>query len=360
MNHDSAKKEPALDLAMIYEALDVPEEDGLGLLMAHARNQHYMLPGLVLSVIERAGVAMGPVAAAALARWRQRQDHYRRLLAEVSEHVPVEVIKGPNVSRYYPDWALRPQGDLDLLTRDERDLWAAAKLLARDEPLHVAVSVFGRAERHLMVTMTWDPPEPLIDPRFKVEISTAALTGDFGSVPIRRTLPRSVPVGTLLCVAEERLQRSFHARDALDLSMLSRAGMTIEEIVEAAAEYRLAPELAELVRYSESRVPLNGLAGLEDALAAEAERENRRRAAADDRPVRTDGSAGAFEEGRLLHGMPLGRSAGQAERETSEVRVVGTEALLLTPLGDYLLVEGAVVDPERYAAVLEAWEGVRA
>ncbi|MDT8912744.1 nucleotidyltransferase family protein [Amycolatopsis sp. PS_44_ISF1] len=347
-----------LDLHTLYEALDVAEEEGPVRLMAAARREHYTLPYLVLSVLRAEGLPMGPAAAGQLRRAMDRDAFYRALLTETSAQAEVTPIKGVHLARHYPEGVLRPQGDLDLVTSTELDLWRAVRVLAGRPPRDIAVSVFGAAERHLMVALSWDSEEPLVDPHLRVDISTAALTGDFEVVPVRPALPGDPDLASLLCVAEERLQRPFHVRDALDVHALAQAELSVDDIVQAAGDYHLAPEVGELMEYAGDRVPLGGLSGLGDALTGPARREldlrHERRAAA----TEAGGTLTALETGALLLGMPLGVRARSAELECSRVDVVGDEALLLTPVGDYLLVAEPLVDPGRYQAAVAAWESL--
>ncbi|WP_405982950.1 nucleotidyltransferase family protein [Streptomyces sp. NBC_00158] len=343
-----------MDLAMLYDVLDVSPEQGPGRLLFTARKAHYTLPYLVLSALEREGCSMSAAARGELARARRRARHYEEVLTRVTAQVPAQVIKGPLLARTYPEGLLRPQGDLDLVTEGEPDLWNAVRLLTEDNPPQYAgVSVLGAPARHVVVTLTWQPEDPLLDPELRVEIATAALVGDQEAVPIRSAMPADTLTANLLALAEERFQRPFHARDAIDVHMLGNAEPpSLDGLVSAAVEYHLAPELRELLDYAAQRVPVGHLAVLGPALEA-AEREERARRAA--RPVSpgpaTDVRA-ALEAGVPLYGMPLGRATGRTDRDRARVHHFGEGALLLTPVGDYLLVTGETVAQEQYDAAL--------
>ncbi|MFD8979489.1 nucleotidyltransferase family protein [Streptomyces sp. NPDC059564] len=347
-----------MDLATLYEALGVPEEAGPAELLFAARQQHYTLPYLVLSAVARHGVEMSDAARGELDRARRRAERYESILAEVSAQVPVRPVKGPLLARYYPDGLLRPQGDLDLLVDNERDLWQVVRLLLADEPLYLGVSVLGAPTRHVVVTMTWTPEDPLLDPELRVEVATAALTGDYRGVPIRPALPDDVLVANLLALGEERFQRPFHARDAIDTHVLGQAQpqLSTAQLVAAVEEYRLAPEVRELVAFTAERVPPGALSGLGEALEAPAARELERRAAHPG-PARPTGEVtAAVADGSPLYGMPLRRVAGRTGWDGVRTHLFGDNALLLTPVGDYLLVTDEIVDQERYDAALRELE----
>lgn len=338
---------------LLFDMFDVPEEEGLGSLLHAARQAHYTLPYLALSVLDRDGHTIGPAAAEVLARARRRARHYERVLERVSAQTSVTAMKGPSLSHYYPAGVLRPQGDLDLVVPDEAELWRAARILCEKEPHGAWVTLFGAPERHLAFTLTWDAEEPLLDPQLKVELLTAALLGDFDAVPVRVRPPRDRLLSNLVCLAEERLQRDFHPRDALDLYAMSRHPLpTAAELVETADRYRLAPEIIELVRYAEDLLPIGRFAHVAPVLAEAAEEERQRRGERTPAPT-VSGTRYRLRQGMPVHGMLLGRTSDSPDRTSAEFHWYGEEALLLTPLGDYLLVGDPLVSPDRHAAAVE-------
>ncbi|MFF3749491.1 hypothetical protein ACFYYH_03365 [Streptomyces sp. NPDC002018] len=333
---------------MLYELFSSGPDEGLGRLMHAARQAHYTLPFLVLSVIEREGVAMGPAATGELARARRRSAHYRDVLGRLAADAEFTVLKGPSLASAYPSGVFRPQGDIDLLVPDEEQLWRIVGDLSDPAPAAVWVTVLGQ-ERHLLVTLVWPPEEPLLDPEYRVELSTAALLGN-AEVPIRVHPPEDPWLSNLVCLAEERLQRAFHPRDALDLYMLTGQGVpALADLVRTVVDFRLAPEVAELVRYTAAFLPVDGLTGMLPALdgKADAERERRR---AESVPPTSATTAESLGSGAPLHGIRLGRVPSSVAMSRARIHRYGDEALLLTPVGAYLLVGEALVSPERYEA----------
>jgi hypothetical protein len=343
-----------VDLALLYEALDVPDDNGPGFLLHIARQKHFTLPYLILSVLARDGdVPMSEAARGELARAWRRAEHYEAVLARVAAEVPVQVMKGPLLARSYPEGVLRPQADLDLITTGEPDLWRVVRLLMKEErPEHVIVSVLGAPTRHVVVALTGPPEDPLLDPEMRYEVATAALVGDFAAVPVRAALPADPLAANLLALAEERFQRPFHPRDAIDVHQLGRPAVpSLSGLVETVAEYHLAPELTELLDYAGARVALGSLAPLAEALAVEAKRERERRAAVT-AEAPPPGTGSALDSGRPLYGMPLRPAGGREDWDHSRVHRFGDDALLLTPVGDYLLVTGELVSQEQYDAAV--------
>ncbi|MFE5867720.1 hypothetical protein ACFQ6V_03580 [Streptomyces roseifaciens] len=342
-----------MDLALVYDALDVAEDEGPGPLLAAARKAHYTLPYLVLSALHRDDHPMSAAARETLERALRRARHYEDVLAGITARVPVQVIKGPLLARVYPEGLLRPQGDLDLVAEDEPDLWRAVRLLMSEPPLYVGVSVLGAPGRHVVVTMTWQPEDPLLDPELRVEVATAALVGDDAAVPIRPRMPADPLTANLLALAEERFQRPFHPRDAIDVHLLGAAEPEPPAgLVPAVVTYRLAPEVRELLAYAAQRLPLGSLSGIGAALDTAAEEELARRAAHRTPDAQDTGTPGALAAGRPLYGMPLRPADGRAHWDRARLHSFHDDALLLTPVGDYLLVSGETVTQERYDAAL--------
>ncbi|RDG33729.1 hypothetical protein, partial [Streptomyces corynorhini] len=153
--------------------------------------------------------------------------------------------------------------------------------------------------------------------------------------------------------AEERLQRPFHPRDALDLYAMSGQDLPpLAEIVAAAESLRLAPELAELIRYASDLLPIDRLAPLLSALEPAAETERNLRAGHVPVPETAD-TRKALLQGVPVHGIHLGRIEEGDKWPVSRMHRYGEEVLLLTPVGAYLLVSDAVVSRERHAAATE-------
>ncbi|MEG8183194.1 nucleotidyltransferase family protein [Nocardia terpenica] len=335
--------------------IGVPEESGPSSLLFAARKEHYTLPGLVLSALARQGTTMSDAAQGELDRARRRGLWFDDILTRVSADVSVRPIKGPVVARYYPADLLRPQGDLDLLVDNERDAWRVARMLSAIEPVYIGVSVLGAPTRHLLVTMTWTPEDALLDPEMRVEITTAALTGDEYAVPIRSALPDEPLLACLLALSEERFQRPFHARDAIDVHLMggSNLPMSVAEMAAAIGDYCLAPEVAELLAYTAARAPLGSFTGLGEELQTAVTAELARRATYPGTATRTLDVLAALADGSPLYGMPLRRiTNGRDDWDSVRTHCFGDEALLLTPVGDYLLVAEERVDPDRYDAAV--------
>jgi hypothetical protein len=350
----------SVDLEALYDIFDVPEEAGPGALVAGARRQHPTLPHLILSAAEHCGTPMSDAALGELRRAQRRARLYRDTLDRIAAQVPVRALKGTTVARHYPEWLFRPQGDLDLLVDGEQDLWRVVRLLAEDERVSVGVCVLGAPDRHTVAVVTWPGEDNLLDPDFRVEVVTAALVGDFEAVPIRVALPEDDLVASLLALAEERFQRPFHARDAIDLHVMGRAEapMATAELAGIVEEYRLAPEALELVEFTADRVSPGWFGGLGTALESAAERELALRAA---HPVPAGPTVEvplAVADGTLLQALPLRRVVDRGDWDVARTHVFGDNVLLLTPVGDYLLVTGELVEPERYEAALAELENL--
>jgi len=260
------------------------------------------------------------------------------------------VLKGPSLAASYPPGVLRSQGDIDLLVPDQAELWRVVRALHSPQPTQVWVTVVG-PEHHLLVTLVRPPEEPLLDPEHRVELLTAALLGDFGAVPIRSRPPLDRTLADLVCLAEERLQRPFHPRDALDLYVLSARDLPPrDEILRTAVQYRLAPELAELVRYTAGMLPLDRFTAMLPALDRAAESELALRARHPAMPP-AEGIRATLRQGGAVHGISLGPIEGSDAWTTARLHWYDEdEALLLTPVGAYLLVADSVVSRERHAA----------
>ncbi|MET1075762.1 MAG: hypothetical protein ABWY11_24140 [Umezawaea sp.] len=177
-------------------------------------------------------------------------------------------------------------------------------------------------------------------------------------MPVRRDLPGDPVLADLLCVAEEGVQRAYHRRDALDLYVLvGAASLDPADVVDAAAALGLAPELLALVEYTEDQLPVPEASAWLPLLRPEAERESKRRAG-HPAPAPTTTTADALTAGGVLHGMPLG---GAATHTGDEVLLhgYGDEVLALTPIGDYLLVSGAIVSRDLVDAALAERDALR-
>ncbi|WP_328939194.1 nucleotidyltransferase family protein [Streptomyces tauricus] len=342
---------PEITLGLLYELLDSDPHDGLAALVHRARVAHYTLPALVLSVLEKEGVELGTGADGELRRARHRAERYAGVLAALPEGGEVIPLKGSLLAGLYPSGVLRAQGDVDLFVRDEAQLWRTATALATDGPSEIWVTVMGPEPTwHLLVSMVWPNEEPVVEPEYRVELANAALLGDFAAVGVRPALPADTLTAVLLCLAEERLQRSFHPRDVLDLYVLRPWLPAGADVVAVADDYRLAPELLELCEYASRLLPQGDFGELSRLLSEPAGRERERRAKMPDRggPL---GLRDSMLRGQPVHGLPL-RHRLRGDLVTARTHWIDDQALLHTPVGDYLLTTDKLVSEQAAATVL--------
>ncbi|MFF3174751.1 hypothetical protein ACFVQ0_19270 [Streptomyces sp. NPDC057900] len=337
-------------LRTLYGLLEVDEEEPAAALVRRARGIAPVLVPLALSLAVREGAEPGPGTAEELRRARERAETYEEILRAATESEPaVRPVKGPSLRRWYPGGIVRTMNDLDLTVPDEPALWrVVATVLSRQPVTGVGVSLLedtgpaAAGGRQLLAAPYWEPADPLLDPEMRVEIATFGYAGDMAAVPVRPELPADQVLADLLALAEERFQRPFNAKDMLDAGLLLHpARMPDPELLAATADrWRLAPELAELLELARTR---GGLLGhlpqpLTEALRELSGRELARRAA-----------PGRAPAARLRYGMPLGPvRAPSADAGRARVHECAAGTLLLTPVGDYLLVDCGLVDPEQF------------
>ncbi|MGW4057581.1 hypothetical protein ACWEGE_04845 [Amycolatopsis sp. NPDC004747] len=364
--------EPTLDLLRtLLDAEDAPPD----VLVHQARSASYLLPPLVLSVADREGHRLGTGSGDEVRRHRERTALYRKI-AEVAVSHGARVVKGPALARFLPPWVVRTSGDLDLLVPGEAVLWKVALAVEELFPvgdLILTLAGWG-ARAHLMVGLFRPADDPWLDPELCVEIATFAYPGDFERVPLRAAMPARESTAQLLAVAEERLQRPFGARDALDcLAVLTSAeAPDPAELAQAATAWSLAPELLELVGFAADAAGAAAAppAAYRAALAGPAAAEQARRDAVE--PAGNPGPDGETRPERLrrrlaaggsvaerlrnafpVFGMPLRSGTGFAPADRSTLYEDGDLTLLTTPLDAFLLVAEQVVAPDRYRRAQE-------
>ncbi|MGW1938737.1 hypothetical protein [Streptomyces goshikiensis] len=339
-----------LSLGLLYELLDVDPELPPRYLLRRARQEGAVVSTLVLSLAEREGLALGEGARGELARMTRRSDLYRELEAAVRAVPGARTVKGPSLARHYPAGLLRAIGDLDVVVPDEAALWRVlAEVLDRreaGEALMTELHEGGR--RDLLVSVWWLGEDPMLDLDRGVEATTFAYGGlPERAVPLRPELPAEQVYADVLAVAEERFQREFGLKDVLDLVFVltSPAAPDPAALARAAADYALAPELEELCAKAAGHPALACAvpAELTDGLREPARLERARRAA-----------AGPAAEEPRHYGFqltePLRRGAGNA----AEDHDFGGVLLRRTPVADFLLVSGELVDPADHEAALAA------
>ncbi|MFC5665430.1 hypothetical protein ACFP3U_20920 [Kitasatospora misakiensis] len=337
-----------MNTALLYHLLDVDPADGPAELLHRARGSRH-LPHLVLSALAREEVRMGEPARAELRRARTRADRYARLALDLARSTGVRAIHGLPLAGYYPVDLLRPQPSLELVAPGEAALWQAVVRLVTDHPVEtVDVTLLGDRPHHTAVTVRWPAEDPLLDPWYRVRLSTAALPGDGAAVPVRPYLVADDHVECLIALAEARL----HHRPApgpdpvqgaepgldpltlLDLSCLAGQPFEPAETAAVLAAYRLAPEAAALLDLAAPRLPLGTLAAVRTALGPVLAPEHRRRAEAAAAPRLT------VRHGTLLRRTVIRHTWDEARLlPPGDARDGGRDgsALLLTPVADYLL-----------------------
>jgi hypothetical protein len=156
--------------------------------------------------------------------------------------VEVVALKGAALAFFhYPDPALRPMGDLDLLLRDPRDLARATEALAGagwralfDTPRH---RVFAREDERVSRPATEDPDNPIrleIHTSFRLpvlgrvydasaELRSGAATRDLHGVEVSIAAGPSLVRHLLFHAAEDFAGRGIRGIQAYDFRLLARA-----------------------------------------------------------------------------------------------------------------------------------------
>ncbi|MFD9357956.1 hypothetical protein [Streptomyces sp. NPDC060031] len=347
----------AIDLATLYRITDVDPDAPLRVLLRRFRELSPSLPALVLSAAVAEGTELGTGSADELRRVTARVDTYRRIAEHCATAHGARAVKGVSLLERYPDELLRGMGDLDLVLPDEPALWrAVAQIMATHPVTEVAVSVIDGPQRHILATPRWSAEDPVLDPELKVDLTTFAFAGDFATVPLRAALPADPVVADLLALADERTQRPFNVKDALDTMVLmgGAAAPSAADLAAAAREFRLAPELWELLQKTRELTGTPGessWAGLPEAAAAET--ALRTAAAANDAAA-----APADTEARLAAGLPVYafplQFRSRPHWQRAEIHRAAGCVLLRTPVSDHLLVGGGRVAVEDYHRALAA------
>ncbi|MED7948419.1 hypothetical protein [Streptomyces sp. BE303] len=340
-----------MNTALLYHLLDVDPADGPAELLHRARGSR-RLPALVLSALAGDGVRMGEPARAELRRARDRADRYTRLADDLARSTGVRALRGLPLAGYYPADLLRPLDVLDLVAPGEAALWQAVVRLVTDHPVeHIEVTLLGDRPHHTAVTVLWPAEDPLVDPWYRVRVTTAALDGDGAGVPVRPYLVADDHVECLIALAEEGLRRPFLPADVLDVAALDRQPFEPAETAAVVAAYRLAPEAAALLDLAATYLPLGPLALVRASLEAELAPESRRR---------TEAAAALRPAAR--HGTLLRRTAIRHDWDEALLAPVPDGPLLLTPVADYLLTPApdSATQAERAAGLraLHDWDAL--
>jgi hypothetical protein len=330
-----------INLDLIRRVLKIEEDVSPWHMVWRTRQASFSLPQLVLSIMERDGVQLGSGSSDELARARKRALVYQDITSALTD-TSARTIKGPSLSKYYPEDLCRPVGDLDLIVESEKELWRVARVVANTVPVEdVAVSLFGAAQEHMAIQLRWPGMDPLLDSDMKVEISTAAFPGDFEQVEVRSELPTDQWICNLLSIAEERFQRQFGVKDFCDVFML--AGQVMPELavsVEAVERAKLAPELVELLQTASAYGDISEMAKLLSALERVSAGELERRAG-----LRLGAESAS---GRPVHGLLLRQHEWREGMLCSRRHGYSSGTLLCTPMGDYMMTDNALVSQQEY------------
>ncbi|KOX14240.1 nucleotidyltransferase family protein [Nocardiopsis sp. NRRL B-16309] len=334
--------------ARFHGLLGTEPDDPYWTTLRRADGLHHSVGHLLLSLWESDhDVDLSPAAEAVLLRQRARTEVYREQERRLrAAGVRFRVVKGQSIGDLYPEGMFRSQTDMDVVVDSPDGLWAAAELVrsgGMDDEVHLTLINGDTTE--LYVALVREAEDPFYDKPLSVEVSTALHFGDLDSVPLRSGVSDDPVVANILAVCEERFQRRFHPRDAVDLDVLSRAlgPGRLGTLVERAEALRLLPELRELTDLAASVGLASPLDDLERPTPADVERERERR-----REARGEAAP------ELLFGVRLTTEpVTEASRSPQPLELEG-HRVLLSPLGAFLLVTKHSVAQDQAEAALDA------
>lgn len=335
-----------VDLTVVERLLGVPPGYP-NWRVAHLAARARLLPTW-LSTLRARGEPLTPAALAHLERTERNVAALHAVGEQQATTHGVTVIKGPRIAAHYPPGVLRQSGDADLVAPDEQALWACVlDLRDRHGAVPQGVNLLqSDHEVHLVVAMKWPAADPLLDKPLGADISTCAFSGDARRVPVRAAVLADDDLCSLFAVAEERFQRSYRAKDLMDLVVLAevldrRFGTALPElVVEHATALCLAPELRKLITQVTDWVDLPPVWDhIVEAL----------------RPVARDEKTARHTRSglpRLRFGFPLPVEPPPAP--ALRIHPFDGGELAHTPLGVSLLVDSPTIDEDHYLAALTA------
>ncbi|MGF1431531.1 nucleotidyltransferase family protein [Kitasatospora sp. LaBMicrA B282] len=348
-----------LDLDLLHDLLDVDRDLGPRHLVRAAREVRGVLTTLVLSLAAREGLTLGSGSRDELDRMTRRAGTYREIAERLERVAGARVVKGPSLARHYPSDLLRPVGDLDVVVPDEAALWRAVdEVLSRQECDGALYTEIREGDRkHLFVGLWWAADDPMLDHEPNVEISTFAFPGEHGLVPVRAALPADRVGADVLALAEERFQRPFTVKDMLDLSLVltGPAAPDPAALAALADEYRLAPELLQLCERTIAAHPVLAACvpgDLVEELRAPAAAEQQRRDALPAVAEEPTELPDRIEAGLPIYGLQLGESLERRAATAAEDLPYPGGLIARTPIADFLMVSGELVDPDHHQRAL--------
>jgi len=282
-----------------------------------------------------------------ISRARRRANTYEGLFRAVSERHAVHLLKGNSIASHYPDGLVRSANDLDLSVTDEVTFWQVAatlqQLLPSLRPVELTAFQTDRGI-HYAMTLQWPPEDPLVDAPLRVELSSFAFLGDEEGVPMRVAVPNARGTANVLALAQEARERPLGLKDLMDVLALTESGAMPDaaDLCAAADAWRLGPEVCQLGAFVQTYAPSapEEAGVLEDsALAKVADEETVRRGDRGRAPHRVTEDFHAVM-GETLSGVELRRRSPRSVAGTgapTAFRDPGNEAILRTPVGDYLL-----------------------
>ncbi|UOX90696.1 hypothetical protein MUY14_08745 [Amycolatopsis sp. FBCC-B4732] len=352
------RKIDQLTLPLLRRILGVAEEAQPHHLLEAAAAVRGTVPQLVLTVARRTGAELGPGSTGLLARAAARAEDYRDLVGEVRRTVPgARVVKGSSLARHYPGDLLRPVGDVDLLVAGAPDIWRAAAAIVRARPVQDVAVVLHGPDRLPFVTLRWPPADPWLDRPMKAEIFATPLMGNAAAVGVR-SLPAGLPsvLTDLLVLSEERFQRPFNVKDFADVLALADSELpSVPDVVAAAAECRLAPELAELLGATAEHCDIGDLGPVARVVAAAAGAELGRRAVWSRPPIDRSLPGPVWRwlaAGVPVPSVPLRIHDVPAEQTPARTEVFGDHVILRTPVGDFLATVHETVSADDYEGAI--------
>lgn len=185
---------------------------------------------------------------------RLRLQRYQVLRSTIEAVAPTAYdLKGLSLAALYPRGLLRSMSDLDIVAADIAQLWTIGATLGREGFAPHALTAVRQSGR-LEIVVSFVQVDP--DRNESVEVSTVPLAAGLVAFPrLHSSFPGRARLRHLAAILDERFERPFHLRDAVDLILLLAAPVPEEEVQTLLAVTRLSPEYRALWRLATVTFP---------------------------------------------------------------------------------------------------------